>query len=245
MSLTNPYFLKNHPTEQNYIESLITESVRVMGQVYYYLPREIQREDLILGEDVISKFGFAMPIDMYHESQKGWTADTAIIGKFGLTIHNEIVFTMSKKSWDNEIMSYPLIKSMKTKGIRPQEGDLIYEPTSRSLLEIKYVKDTNSDFFQLGRVYQFSLTCEFFNYDSELIETGIEDIDAFNKNSLDLLNEQLLDESGDYLVDEDCGMLLQDTIETSTLQDTKYGTDFKQDSVNIGFNVNDPFGEMN
>lgn len=212
-----------------------------MGQRYYYLPREIQHEDLILGEDVVSKFGFALEIEMYHETQKGWTADTSIMSKFGLQISNEMVFVVSKTAWDAEIGSYSNVHTMKTDGMRPQEGDLIYEPVTKSLLEIKYVKDTNSDFFQLGRVYQYQLTCEFFLYASEKIATGITDIDAFVRDSADLLENQIQTEAAENMISEDIGYLVLDIVDVPTLADRKYGTDFSTESADISVSIKNPF----
>jgi hypothetical protein len=163
------------------------------------------------------------------------------MSKFGLQITNEIVFVLSKTSWDAQIVSYPNISSMKTNGMRPQEGDLIYEPVTKSLLEIKYVKDTNSDFFQLGRVYQYQLTCEFFLYSSEKIETGITDLDAFVRDSEDLLENQIQTEAAENMVSEDNGYLILDIIDVPTLADRKYGTDFSTESTNISVSIKNPF----
>ena len=243
-AVVNPYFKKNDPLEQNLIESLIIESIQVLGQKYYYLSSTIQREDLILGEDIISKFRFALEIEMYQEYQQGWDNNNNILSKFGLQIQNEINFILSKSAWDAEIESYADMSTMKTGGIRPQEGDLIYEPVTKSLLEIKFVKDTNSDFFQLGRVYQYQLQCEFFSYESEDIDTGITDIDSFNINTFDLLVNQILSETGDSLIQESCGSLLLDIVNTPTTMDRKYGSDFSDESVEIGFDVTNPFGEL-
>lgn len=241
-SLANPFFPKNNTIEQNLLQGLIDESIKVMGHTYYYLPRFIQKEDLVLGEDVLSKFKFALAMEMFHDQSKGWAANDNIISKFGLMIQNEMVFVISKPAWDREIVSYPDLLTMKTYS-RPQEGDLIYDPVSKSLLEIKFVKDTNTDYFQFGKVYQFQLTCEFFYYDSEKIETGISDIDAFSRNSLDLPNWQIATEDGYYLASEDCGYLILDYIEVPSQADQKYGTVFTEESQQIGFNIKNPFGD--
>jgi hypothetical protein len=183
---------------------------------------------------------------MYHEANKGWTADTNIMSKFGLQIGNEIVLVVSKLSWDIEIASYTQLHTMKTDGYRPQEGDLIYEPVTKSLLEIKFVKDTNSDFFQMGKVYQYQLTCEFFSYDSASINTGVPEIDAFmSNNSLDILDHQVRTEDDDVIVYEDCGYMVYEEIDAIVDQDERrFGTDFKDESLNISFDANNPFGEM-
>ena len=59
---------------------------------------------------------------------------------------------------------------------RPNEGDLLYFPYRDLLLEIKYVDDV-SQFYQLRKNYTYTLTCEPFEYEDEVIDTGIAAID--------------------------------------------------------------------
>ena len=247
-SLSNPYFAKNVSSEQNLLQGLITESIQVMGQTYYYLPREIQVEDLILGEAATSKFAHAIPIEMYHEAAQGWDANAEILSKFGLQIQNQLTFVLSKPRWDNEISNLPLIKDTMKVWSRPQEGDLIYDPISDSLLEIKFVKSTNSDFFQFGKVYQYQLTCEFFRFEEETIETGIGMIDDNILGlSNDVLTFQVMLETGDMLLQEDGYSLNQDDKSISLQHiDRVYDTtdEFVIGAEAVEFNEINPFGEF-
>ena len=46
---------------------------------------------------------------------------------------------------------------------RPMEGDIIFEPFSRKLFEIKFVEH-EAVFYQLGRLQTYDVRCEIFNY---------------------------------------------------------------------------------
>ena len=59
---------------------------------------------------------------------------------------------------------------------RPKEGDLIYFPLGDRLFEIKYVEH-EKPFYQLQGKYTYQLTCELFQYENEVIDTGIDEID--------------------------------------------------------------------
>ena len=59
---------------------------------------------------------------------------------------------------------------------RPKEGDLIYFPLGDRIFEIKFVEH-EQPFYQLKKNYVYTLTCELFRYEDEVIDTGIETID--------------------------------------------------------------------
>ena len=59
---------------------------------------------------------------------------------------------------------------------RPKEGDLIYFPLGDKLFEIKYVEH-EQPFYQLQKNYVYTLTCELFRYEDEVIDTNIDTID--------------------------------------------------------------------
>lgn len=64
---------------------------------------------------------------------------------------------------------------------RPREGDLIYFPLGRRLFEIKYVEH-EQPFYQLGKGYTYELQCELFEYEDEILETSIDEIDSTIQN---------------------------------------------------------------
>lgn len=172
-SLVNRYFQKGVPTEQALVQKLFTEAIQVMGRSMYYLPRTLGDLDLVFGEDILSAFKTALPIEMYIESFDGWVGQQEFIAKFGLEIRKQMIITVAKDRWETEVKK---ISSSMWKTQRPQEGDLIYEPTTKKLLEIKFV-DHDDTFYQLDKYYRYKMTCELFQYNKEPITTGIAAID--------------------------------------------------------------------
>ena len=53
---TNPLFLHGTSDEQNLIQDLVNEQIRMFGSDVFYLPRKIINKDTILGEVESSSF---------------------------------------------------------------------------------------------------------------------------------------------------------------------------------------------
>jgi hypothetical protein len=165
---TNRFFnLSNQTSEQNLIDDLNQEAIQIHGVDCIYLPRSHQKIDLILGEDVLSKFDDVYDIEVYVKSVDGYEGQGSLMSKFGMDIKDQIVFTMSRSRFD-EVTSRELA--------RPNEGDLLYFPTADLLFEIRYVEH-ESVFYNLGERYVYELRCENFVYSHEDFNTGIDAID--------------------------------------------------------------------
>jgi|TARA_R110000782_G_scaffold134070_1_gene226432 hypothetical protein len=67
--------------------------------------------------------------------------------------------------------------STSTYANRPKEGDLIFHPILSKVFEISFV-DHDEPFHQLDNNPVYKLRCKQFEYSSEVIDTGIADIDA-------------------------------------------------------------------
>tara|TARA_Y100000004_G_scaffold151556_1_gene174299 strand:- start:140 stop:1354 length:1215 start_codon:yes stop_codon:yes gene_type:complete len=108
--------------------------------------------------------------------------------KFGLRLKNEISLTVSRERYEEFIA--PFLEGISS-GIRegriteytfadlitrPKEGDLIYFPLGERLFEIKRV-ESEKPFYQLGSNYTYELSCELYEYENELIDTNIEQVD--------------------------------------------------------------------
>lgn len=227
----NTYFSSENQTqgssnEQMVLADLVEEAIKIWGQEFLYIPRTLVAKDEILGEDRLSKFKNAYPIEMYVETPQGFVGQGEFIQKFGLYIEQSIQVTVSRRRW-GELVG----RNKKTiLSERPAEGDLLYYPIAKKLFEIKYVeKDTN--FFQLGSLPTWKMTIELFQYSSERLTTGIQEVDAFE--TLKSFDESKLsntpDANGNVGIDKP----------------TSYGDNnkFKQRSVGVVFDTNNPFGE--
>jgi hypothetical protein len=83
---------------------------------------------------------------------------------------------ISRERW--EIYIQPLLKNESNVKLttRPKEGDLVYFPLGDRLFEIKYVEH-EKPFYQLRKNYVYTLKCELFRYEDEIIDTGVAEID--------------------------------------------------------------------
>ena len=159
--------------EQTLHEDLIIEGLRMYGHDVYYLPRTLVNKDIILGEDVASKFKSAFPIEAYFETSEGFAGQQEIINKFGLEIREDTTFMISKRRFGDLVDS----RTALIKEGRPNEGDILYLPLMNSFFEIQFVED-QQPFFQLGNLPVYKLRVTRWEYSSEEISTGVGEIDA-------------------------------------------------------------------
>ena len=187
--------------EKKLFENLIIEGLKIYGHDVYYLPRTLVNKDLILGEDVASKFNAAYLCEMYMDTTEGFAGEAELVSKFGLEIREDTTFTVSKRRWE-DIVGDPATQIVSD---RPNEGDIIYMPLMNSFFEILFVED-QEPFFQLGNLPVYKLRVTRFEYSSERLDTGVADIDAAeDKFSLDMLAHQMTleAEEGSLLLEND------------------------------------------
>ena len=174
--MLNPFFLQGSKTEQNLIQDLVNEHLRMYGVEVYYLPRFYLTEKTIIKEVIESSFDRAYPIEAYVETYDGYGNNPTILSKFGIQALNEITLTISRERFETYI-SPLIIKHADVKlATRPKEGDLVYFPLGDRLFEIKYVEH-EKPFYQLQGNYTYELRCELFQYEDEVIDTGVGEID--------------------------------------------------------------------
>ena len=167
----NPYFnkFKNLP-EQNLIEDLTIEAIKIHGMEMYYLPRTMIRKDDFFGEAPYSRFASFKMIEMYMDTTTAFEGGDTFT-KFGFEVRDSVKFTASRKRFKRE-----------TGMERPIEGDLLYLPLNRGLFEIKFVEHENP-FYSLGKLLSFQMTCELFQYSEEKMDTGIPEIDVVEEDA--------------------------------------------------------------
>lgn len=242
-AIINKYFNKSASIEQTLFQNIKTESIQIMGRMYYYIPRQVANINKILGEDNSSKFEDAIPIEMYMEEVNGFSGDNELYGKFGLEISSSYTLVVSRDRWESEVIkpefNYMLVKN------RPQEGDLIYDGLTKFLMVIKFV-DHDSEFYQIGKNYVYKLSCEAFQYSSEELNTGISEIDGLEDLlSNDILSDQLKDETGVNILQENGSTIIQDVPDTPDFTSGKDSYDRTKDFEDFGsklkFSVKNPF----
>lgn len=244
---TNFYFQsgqgQGQTNEQRLVEDLIIESLKIYGHDAYYLPRTLVNKDTIFDEDELSKFTQAYPLEMYLDNVNGYEGQGDIFTRFGLEVRDQATFVMSKRRWEDMVLTSG---GTFTQTTRPSEGDLIYLEKTKSLFEIKYV-DFQNPFYQLNQLYVFRLTCELFEYSSEDLDTGITTIDGIEtKYSQDMLEYQLQLEDGSLWLKEDTGSIINESYQTNASEPID-NLDF--DNIQflegiLDFSEKNPFGEI-
>jgi hypothetical protein len=250
---TNVYFDTGTTSEQRLYEDLIIEQLKIYGQDVYYLPRKIANKDTIFGEDPASSFDDSYIIEMYVDNTDGYMGEQEIIKKFGLELRDDITFTVSKLRWETLVGNNSELVTD-----RPQEGDLVYFPTTRAFFEIQFVEH-EQPFYQQNALPIYKLSCTKFEYSSERIDTGIAEIDSTEDSlSTDTMNFQftLENEVGsfvlensigaiDYIINEDFTMSTQQAVDQGEAFETAAGTNTSSTADDIlDFSERNPFGEV-
>ena len=174
--MLNPFFQQGSKSEQNLVQDLINEQLRMYGVEVHYLPRKYMNEKTILREVVQSVFDDSYPLEAYVDNFDGYAENPTLLSKFGIEQTNEVTLIISRERWETYIQ--PLLKNESNVKLttRPKEGDLVYFPLGDRLFEIKYVEH-EKPFYQLKKNYVYTLKCELFRYEDEVIDTGVSEID--------------------------------------------------------------------
>ena len=216
--MPNVYFSHGTRNEQYLLEDLIIESITIWGQEFYYIPRTLVAKDEILGEDRLSKFENAFPIDMYLETVDGFEGQGAFIQKFGLMMEQSATLTVARRTWERLIGRH----NATILPNRPCEGDLLYFPLTKGLFEIKFVEHQDP-FYQLKKLYVYRLQVELFQYASERMETGVPEIDVFETLKTNDVNQQS---------------------DIDVVQSFGDNNQFRVEAQDFVFNSSNPFGDL-
>ena len=250
---TNVYYDTGTKSEQTLYEDIIIEQLKIYGQDVFYLPRKIANKDTIFGEDPASSFDDSYIIEMYVDNVDGYMGEQEIIKKFGLELRDDIVFTLSKTRWESLVLNNADLTAD-----RPQEGDLVYFPTTNAFFEIQFVEH-EQPFYQQSALPTFKLSCTRFEYSSERLDTGIAAIDSVEDSlTTDTMQFQfsLENETGsivlessigaiDYLINEDFTMATQQPSDQGQAFETAAGTNTSSTADDIlDFSERNPFGEV-
>ena len=251
---TNVYFDTGTTSEQRLYEDLVIEQLKIYGQDVYYLPRKLANKDTIFGEDPASSFDDSYIIEMYVNNTDGFMGEQEIIKKFGLELRDDIKFTVSKLRWETLISNNSDLQNT----TRPNEGDLVYFPTTKAFFEIQFVEH-EAPIYQQSALPVYQLSCTKREYASERLDTGITSIDATEDDlSTDTMQFQfaLENETGsfviessigaiDYLINESFTMATQQPVDSGQAFETAAGTTTSSTADDIlDFSERNPFGEV-
>ena len=184
---TNSYF-NNYGSvdrvhgEQDLIEDLVIESIKMFGLDCFYIPRNPASRDNIFQEDDLAQYLSAYPVEMYIKNVEGFEGEGDFLSKFGLEVRDSITFTVAQKRYRNAVSDFIDTADSDgdgtnddvdrgTSGVtaterRPLEGDLLYFPLNKKIFEITFVEH-EAVFYQMGSLQTFDLKCELFEYSQE------------------------------------------------------------------------------
>ena len=173
----NPFFLQGSQSEQRLVQSLINEQLQIYGVEVTYIPRKFVRKQTIIKEVQSSAFDDNFLLEAYVNTFEGYGGQGDIMTKFGVSLRDELTLTISRERFEDFIS--PFLESDEDYELasRPREGDIIFFPLGARLFEVKFVEH-EEPFYQLGKNYVYQLKCELFEYEDEVIDTGIDIIDS-------------------------------------------------------------------
>ena len=147
------------------------EIVEIWGINFYFLKRELQKHDWVLGESVISHFSEAIEFCFYVENADGFDGQNEMFQKFGFSLEQNMTLTCQQERFFEMI------------GREPLEDDLVYHIPSQKIFMIKSIKKENS-YYQMGggglrdsgrMMYNFTMAL--FTSSHENFQTDVEEID--------------------------------------------------------------------
>ena len=170
---------------------------------------------------VVNKIRF-QELDRQIQIQDGTDTNSggSILLEAGTIDQSSSSSTLTTVTGDNNF--YIIQDTTATDSDRPQEGDVIYHPVLDKMFQINFV-DHDEPFYQLDSNPVYKMRCRLYDYSSEVIDTGISDIDAIESEQSQnaLIYQFTLEQSSavtedirlEYGTDDDVasGLLLEET----------------------------------
>lgn len=158
--------------EQNLIDDLVIESIRMYGVDVIYIKRSLGGLDNVFNEDDLPLYDETFEFEAYVRNVEGFEGEGDFLSKFGLQIRDTITFSVANRTFER------FVTREVTDMIRPREGDLIYFPLSEKMYEIKFVEHEGV-FYQTGTLQVYDMRCELIEYSGQRFQTGRDPIDNY------------------------------------------------------------------
>jgi len=181
--MANNFFFDNYTNfnEQQLIDDLVIESIKMYGVDVIYITRIDGALDKVFNEDDLPLYNETFEFEAYVKNVDGFEGEGDFLSKFGLQIRDQMTLTVANRTFER------FVTREEGTIIRPKEGDLIYFPLSENIFEIKFVED-ESLFYQSGALQVFDMTCELAEYTGQRLQTGRDNIDTY----FDAFNREIL-----------------------------------------------------
>ena len=170
---TNVFF-RNYDNfnEQQLIDDLVIESIKMYGVDVIYVKRSLGAVDEVLNEDDLPLYDEVFQFEAYVKNVDGFEGEGDFLSKFGLQIRDSVTFTVANRTFERYVTREVV------EIIRPREGDLIYFPLNEKMFEIKFVEH-ESVFYQSGALQVYDMRAELIEYSGQRFNTGYPNIDDY------------------------------------------------------------------
>ena len=170
---TNVFF-RNYDNfnEQQLIDDLVIESIKMYGVDVIYVKRSLGAVDEVLNEDDLPLYDEVFQFEAYVKNVDGFEGEGDFLSKFGLQIRDSVTFTVANRTFERYVTREVV------EIIRPREGDLIYFPLNEKMFEIKFVEH-ESVFYQSGALQVYDMRAELIEYSGQRFNTGYPNIDNY------------------------------------------------------------------
>ena len=170
---TNVFF-RNYDNfnEQQLIDDLVIESIKMYGVDVIYVKRSLGAVDEVLNEDDLPLYDEVFQFEAYVKNVDGFEGEGDFLSKFGLQIRDSVTFTVANRTFERYVTREVV------EMIRPREGDLIYFPLNEKMFEIKFVEH-ESVFYQSGALQVYDMRAELIEYSGQRFNTGYPNIDNY------------------------------------------------------------------
>ena len=235
MTIRSAFNFYSHPGQQKLHQDLVTEAIQIIGMDVYYLPARRQNFDKLYGASDITLYDTVYTIEAYIDSYNGFSGDQSFVSKFGLEIHDQMYFSISRERFEQEI-------GIAEGFVRPREADLLFFPLNNKCFTIFYVEDKPS-FYPFGALPFYRLTTELFEASSERFTTGIPGIDRLNLASRDMYEWSYTDVNGIPYTDQAGNVLLIDDYAVTNYDATADNKELtKETDTFVSWNERNPWG---
>ena len=170
---TNVFFRNyDYYNEQQLIDDLVIESIKMYGVDVIYVKRSLGAVDEVLNEDDLPLYDEVFQFEAYVKNVDGFEGEGDFLSKFGLQIRDSVTFTVANRTFERYVTREVV------EIIRPREGDLIYFPLNEKMFEIKFVEH-ESVFYQSGALQVYDMRAELIEYSGQRFNTGYPNIDNY------------------------------------------------------------------
>jgi len=141
----NKYFQNySYGREQRVEDDLIVEVIKIYGVDVQYMPRTIFNEIEEFGEDPLSQFNLAVPIEVYVNNLENFQGEGDFLSKFNLEIRDQITLTMARRRWDQ----------IRTEKLSDEVGNIYLVETNSD----SYSSNTDNYLLEVGSANGYSIS---------------------------------------------------------------------------------------